>query len=100
MITTFISLYSNNGVTWAKSPRAIEYHIVTNPNTPLVVRRITDDLIDTLVFPNKYEIAISDILILPVCFLKVKPKVNKKIKSYEACFHCLFAFRRIPNTKT
>ena len=85
---------------WAKSPRAIEYHIVTNPNTALVVRRIKDDLIDTLVFPNKYEIVISDILILPVCFLKVKPKVNKKSKSYEARFHCLFAFRCIPNTKT
>ena len=60
---------------------------VTNPNTALVVRRIKDDLIDTLVFRNKYEIAISDILILPVCFLKVKPKVNKKIKRNEARFH-------------
>ena len=65
-----------------------------------MVRRIKDDLIDTLVFRNKYEIAISDILILPVCFLKVKPKVNKKIKRNEARFHCLFAFRWIPNTKT
>ena len=41
-----------------------------------MVRRIKDDLIDMLVFRNKYEIAILDILILPVCFLKVKPKVN------------------------
>ena len=47
-----------------------------------MVRRIKGDLIDTLGFQNKYEIAISDILILPVCFLKVKPKVNKK-KSRE-----------------
>ena len=39
---------------------------------------IKDDLIDTLDFRSKFEIMISDILILPVCFLKVKPKVNKK----------------------
>ena len=64
-----------------------------------MVWRIKDDLIDTLVFRNKYEIAISDILILPVCFLKVKPKVNKKIKRNKARFHCIFAFRWIPNTK-
>ena len=44
----------------------------------LVVGRIKDNLIDTLDFRSKLEIAISDILILPVCFLKVKPKVNKK----------------------
>ena len=43
-----------------------------------MVRGIKDDLIDTLDFRSKLEIAISDILILPVCFLKVKPKVNKK----------------------
>ena len=47
----------------------------------MVVRRIKDDLIDTLDFRSKLEIAISDILILPVCFPKVKPKVN--IKSGE-----------------
>ena len=47
-----------------------------------MVQRIKDDVIDTMVFRNKYEIAISDMLILPVCFLKVKPKVNKK-KSRE-----------------
>ena len=41
-----------------------------------MVRRIKDELIDTLDFRNKLEIAISDILILQVCFLKVKPKVN------------------------
>ena len=64
-----------------------------------MVRRIKDDVIDTLVFRNKYEIAISDMLILPVCFLKVKPKVNQKNqeKRLEAC---LFAFRWKPNTKT
>ena len=65
-----------------------------------MVRRIKDDLIDTLVFRNKYEIVISDIFILPVCFLKVKQKVNKIIKRNKAPFHCLFAFRWIPNTKT
>ena len=43
-----------------------------------MVRRIKGDLIDTLDFPNKLQIAISDTLILPVCFLKVKLKVNKK----------------------
>ena len=41
-----------------------------------MVRRINGDLIDTLGFRNKYEIVISDVLILPVCFLKVKPKVS------------------------
>ena len=56
----------------------IQCHIVTNSNTVLVVRRINDDLIDTFDFQSKLEIAISDILILPVCFPKVKPKVNKK----------------------
>ena len=43
-----------------------------------MVRRIKDDLIDVLDFRSKLEIAIADILILPVCFPKVKPKVNKK----------------------
>ena len=35
-------------------------------------------------------------------FLKVKPKVNQKNqeKLARAWFHCLFAFRWIPNTKT
>ena len=47
-----------------------------------MVRRIKDDLIDTLDFRNKLLIAISDILKLPVCFV-VKPKVNKKKKSGE-----------------
>ena len=51
--------------------------MVTNSNTALVVRRIKDEFIDSLDFQNKLEIAISDILILQVCFLKVKPKVNK-----------------------
>ena len=50
----------------------------TNSNTALVVRRIKDELIDTLDFRNKVEIAISDILILQVCFLKVKLKVEKQ----------------------
>ena len=76
-----------------KSLRAIEYHIVTNSNTSLVVQRIKDELIDTLDFRNKLEIAISAILILQVCFLKVKPKVNKKVRRNKARFHFLFAFR-------
>ena len=70
-----------------------QFHIVTNSNTALVVRRINDELIDTLVFRNKLEIAISDILIFQVCFLKVKPEVNKKVRRNKARFHCLFAFR-------
>ena len=52
-----------------------------------------DELIDTFDFRNKVEIVISDILILQVCFLKVKPKVNKKVRRNKARFHCLFAFR-------
>ena len=51
---------------------------LTNCNTAFVVRRIKDDLKDMLDFRSKLEIGISDILILPVCFPKVKPKVNKK----------------------
>ena len=35
----------------------------------------------------------THILILQVCFLKVKPKVNKKVKRNKARFHFLFAFR-------
>ena len=66
---------------------------VTNSNTALVIRRIKDELIDTFDFRNKLEIAISDILILQVFFLKVKPKVNKKVRRNKARFHCLFAFR-------
>ena len=61
-----------------KAPEKLNDIISLLTNTALVVRRITDDLIDTLDFRSKLEIAISDILILPVCFPKVKPKVNKK----------------------
>ena len=70
-----------------------------------MVRRIKDDLIDTLNFRNKLEIAISAILILQVCFLKVKRKVNKKVRRNNARFHFLFALRypiqklEIPNLK-
>ena len=67
--------------------------ILYNSNTALVVGRIKDELIDTLDFRYKLEIAISDILILQVCFLKMKPKVNKKVRRNKARFHCLFAFR-------
>ena len=60
----------------------------------LVVRRIIDELIDTLDFLNKLEIAISAILILQVCFLKVKPKVNKKSQEKQGPVSLLkFAFR-------
>ena len=69
--------------------KALE-HIVTNSKTALVVRRIKDELIDTLDFRNKLEIAISDILILQVCFLKVKPKVSKKSQEKQGPFSLLF----------
>ena len=63
-----------------------------------------DDMINTLDFRNKSEIAVSG------GFLKVKPKVNKKYqeKLAQVWFHCLFAFRwigypiqklEIPNSK-
>ena len=61
-----------------KSLRAIEYHIVTNSSTALVVQRTKDELIDTLDFQNKLKKVISDILILQVCFLKVNRKSTKK----------------------
>ena len=67
--------------------------MVTNSNTSLVVRRIKDELKDTLDFRNKLEIAISDTLMLQVCFQKVKAKVNKKVMRNKARFHCLIAFR-------
>ena len=59
----------------------------------LVVRRIKDKLIDTLDFRIKLEMAISSILILQVCFLKVKPKVNKKVWRNKARILFLFDFR-------
>ena len=67
-----------------KGPEQSNNNIVLklNLNTALMVRRIIDDLINTLGFRHKSEIAVSDILssiyIVPVAFLKVKPKVNKK----------------------
>ena len=76
-----------------KSPRAIKYHIVFNSNTALVVRRIKDDLIDTLDFRSKLEIAISDILVLPVCFPKVKPKVNEKSGETRSGFIAYICFQ-------
>ena len=60
-----------------KAPEQLN-NIITYSNTALVVRGIKDDMIDTMDFQSKLEQAISDILILPVCFLKVKPKVNKQ----------------------
>ena len=66
-----------------------------------MVRRIKDDLIDTLDFRSKLEIAISDILILKVCFPKVKPKVNKKSGETRSGFiaYLLSDGYPIPNLK-
>ena len=57
-----------------------------------MVQRIKDDLIDTLDFRSKLEIAFSDILILPVCFPKVKPKVNKKNQEKQGPVSLLICF--------
>ena len=73
-----------------------------------MVRRIKDDLKDALDFQNKFEIVISDILILPVCYLKVKPKVNKKksgetrpgLVAYLLSKGYPIQKLEIPNTKT
>ena len=65
-----------------KAPEQSNNNIVLkfNLNTALKVRRIIDDLINTLDFRHKLEIAVSDTLssIVSVGFLKVKLKVNKK----------------------
>ena len=65
----------------------------------LVVRRTKDELIDTLDFQNKFEIAIFDIQILQVCFLKVKPKVNKKSGEGRPCFIAYLLSDRYPIQK-
>ena len=53
-----------------------------NLNTVLKIRRIIDDLINTLDFRHKTEIVVSDILssiyIVPVAFLKMKPGSKQK----------------------
>ena len=64
-----------------------------------MVRRIKDELIDTLDFLNKLEIAISDILILQVCFLKMKPKVNKKVRRNKPSFIAYLLSDRYPIQK-
>ena len=64
-----------------------------------MVRRIKDELIDTLDFRNKLEIAISDILILQVCFLKVKQKVNKKVGETRPGFIAYLHSDRNPTQK-
>ena len=76
-----------------KGPEQWDNNIVVklNLNTALKVRGIIDDLINTLDFRHKLEIAVSDILssilyIVPVAFLRVKKKVNQKIRTY-AWFH-------------
>ena len=83
-------------------------------NTALKVRRIIDDLINTLDFRNKSEIAVSDILSSIVSGLfesetesnhrfKEHFKYQVNIKSGETSHSFiayLFAFRWIPNTKT
>ena len=56
-----------------------------------MVRRIKDDLIDTLVFRNKYEIAISDILILPSVLSESETESKQKIKRNEARFAYLLS---------
>ena len=58
-----------------------------------MVRGIKDELIDTLDFRNKLEIAISGILILQLCFLKVKPKVNKKSQEKQSPVSLLICFQ-------
>ena len=74
-----------------KGPEQSNNNIVLklNLNTVLKVQRIIDDLINTLDFRHKSEIAVSDILssiyIVPVAFLKVKPKVKKKSEP-RPCF--------------
>ena len=70
-----------------KGPEQSNNNIVLklNLNTVLKVRRIIDNLINTFEILHKSIIAVSDILssiyIVPVAFLKVKPKVNKKIRN-------------------
>ena len=70
-------------------------HIVTNSNTVLVVRRIKEDLIDTLDFQSKLEIAISASVLF-----ESETESKQKISRNKVRFHCSFAFRWIPNTKT
>ena len=70
-----------------------QLNFVTNSNTALVVRRIKDELKDKLDFRNKLEISISDKLILQVCFLKVKPKVNKKSQEKQGPVSLLICFQ-------
>ena len=94
-ITTFVSLYSNNGVTWAKksqsnwiiSYRNVPYFI----NTALVVRRIKDGLIDTLVFRNKH-VWNSDLRYTNIASVLSESETESKQKKIKS-FHCLFAFR-------
>ena len=56
------------------------YHIVTNSNTALAIRRIKDELIDTLDFRNKLEIAISGLLIV------IGPKIATNLDSRPFLF--------------
>ena len=69
--------------------------------TALVVGRIKDELIDTLDFRKKLEIAISDMQynIASVLSESETERKQKKVRRNKARFHCLFAFRKIPNTK-
>ena len=65
-----------------------------------MVQKIKDDLIDTLVFRNKYDSDLRYIYIASVLSESETESKQKKIKRNKARFHCLFAFRWIPNTKT
>ena len=49
-----------------------------------MVQRIGDDLIDTLDFRNKLEIAISDVLILRVCETESKQKIRRNKDGFIA----------------
>ena len=69
-----------------------------------MVSRIIDDLISMLDFRNKSEIVVSGVLKqywqwVSESETESKPKKNQE-KLAQARFHCLFAFRWIPNTKT
>ena len=59
----------------------------------LVVRRIKDELIDTLDFQNKLEIAIFDILILQVCFLKSETESKQKSQEKQGPVSLLICFQ-------
>ena len=74
--------------------------IESNSNTALVVRRIKDDLIDKLDFRNNF--GKSDLRYTNIASVLSERETESKQKNQEkqGRFHCLLAFRWIPNTKT